>query len=187
MPITTWKVPHDAGYSWRPSEEDKTTTYVGCVVATYTDVKRVMSDIYADVYYAIVWDVASNSFKHVEYASAFELQSRQGTAIVDASPTLAAQWTAEKKRVADERELARAAAARTALQAHLEKMHNMPTAGKRMVVCRGRKVAIGTSGVVFWLRDGRVGLRTSDRKDARGKWMDIVWVNASNLKAADPL
>jgi hypothetical protein len=67
-----------------------------------------------------------------------------------------------------------------------EAEHNRPVSGKRMIVFKGRKVPLGTTGLVFWVRDGRVGLRTSDRKDNSGKWADIVWVNESNLKNVEP-
>jgi hypothetical protein len=186
MPITTWKVPHDADYRWHPREEDKTTTYVGCVVATYTDVKRVMSDIYSDVYYAIVWDEAEATFKHVQYSSAFECDARRGVATVDADAGMLLRHKAKLRAEAKRREDEDLARRQKLANVRREAEHNRPVSGKRMIVFKGRKVPLGTTGLVFWVRDGRIGLRTSDRKDNSGKWADIVWVNESNLKNVEP-
>ena len=65
--------------------------------------------------------------------------------------------------------------------------HNRVEHGKVMQVVRGRKVPKGTEGRVFWMRDGRVGLALSDRKDARGYHADVVWVDAGYLVNAAPM
>jgi hypothetical protein len=58
--------------------------------------------------------------------------------------------------------------------------------GQTYKVVRGRKVPIGTTGKVFWWGDKgwgmSVGMNTSDRKDARGKNLDVVFVALKNLE-----
>lgn len=58
--------------------------------------------------------------------------------------------------------------------------------GQTYKVVRGRKVPIGTTGKVFWWGDKgwgmSVGMNTSDRKDARGKNLDVVFVPLKNLE-----
>lgn len=59
--------------------------------------------------------------------------------------------------------------------------------GQTYKVVRGRKVPIGTTGKVFWWGDKNgwgmcVGMNTSDRKDAKGKNLDVVFVALKNLE-----
>lgn len=56
--------------------------------------------------------------------------------------------------------------------------------GETVYVDDGRKV--GTKGVVFWHRGGRVGIRTSDERTANGNWKDVVWTYAEYLVPANP-
>ena len=69
-----------------------------------------------------------------------------------------------------------------------EKARSMPPLkrGQTYKVVRGRKVPIGTMGKVFWFGDKGwgmgVGLNTSDRKDARGRNLDVVFVALKNLE-----
>lgn len=62
--------------------------------------------------------------------------------------------------------------------------------GKLVRVVRGRKVPKGIQGVLFYMKETaygmNCGLRTSDRKDARGRWQDAVWVDLRNLCVVDP-
>jgi hypothetical protein len=58
--------------------------------------------------------------------------------------------------------------------------------GQTYKVVRGRKVPHGTTGKVFWFGDKgwgmSVGLSTSDRKDPRGRNLDVVFVALKNLE-----
>lgn len=58
--------------------------------------------------------------------------------------------------------------------------------GQTYKVVRGRKVPLGTTGKVFWFGDKgwgmSVGLSTSDRKDPRGRNLDVVFVALKNLE-----
>jgi len=177
MPIIKYEGPE--------SNRVETVSYEGCVVATFTTIERVMSDIYADAYHAVVWDETSGCWKTIETHTNFELDSRRARIVIDASPELQAKYAAHQ---ADERRRRDEAAAEYWRQRALERAkerHNAAVLGKEMVVVKGRKVAHGTKGIVFWVRDGRVGLRTSDRK-VNNNWADVVWVNESNLRNVQP-
>lgn len=58
--------------------------------------------------------------------------------------------------------------------------------GDSVRVVAGRKVPKGTTGVIFWQGENQwgksVGIRTSDRKDTRGRWADVHFVKPSYLE-----
>lgn len=58
--------------------------------------------------------------------------------------------------------------------------------GQVLTVYKGRKFPIGAKGRVFWWGDNRwgmtVGLATTERKDAKGKNLDVIFVALDNLK-----
>lgn len=62
--------------------------------------------------------------------------------------------------------------------------------GRLVRVVKGRKVKPGIQGILFYMKETiygvNCGLRTSDRKDARGRWQDAVWVDLKNLCVVDP-
>lgn len=58
--------------------------------------------------------------------------------------------------------------------------------GTIAMVTRGRKVAHGITGKVFWMGPDnygnvKAGLALTDRKDERGRNTDVVWINSANL------
>lgn len=167
-----------------PNDVTGTSTYIGCVVSTRVSIDRVMSDIYADVYHAIVWDEETNSFLDITTHSAFELDSRRARIELDASPELAAKYVAHLKELQQARDSARAMQLAVERQKREKLEHDRPTLNKEMVVVRGSGPyagLVGARGIVFWVRDGRVGLRTSDRKVGK-TWADVVWTLERNVK-----
>lgn len=160
------------------------TTHEGLVVGeSWTTRERVMSDIYADVSHCTVWNPEKGTTETANLGDHFELCSTFGHATIDASAEILAEvarLAADAKTRFEAAETARIEAARKASE---EAARNAPEYGKRMVVFRGRKVPVGTVGKVFWMRDGRVGLALSDRKDTRGYNADVAWVDAAYLKA----
>lgn len=112
---------------------------------------------------------------------------------VDASPEVAAEYykwylSVELPRLA----AVEAAAEKGRILRDLDAVEASITAapalarGQTYKVVRGRKVPIGTTGKVFWWGDKgwgmSVGMNTSDRKDARGKNLDVVFVALKNLE-----
>jgi len=73
---------------------------------------------------------------------------------------------------------------------YMESQEETPTPplakGQVYKVVRGRKVKHGTTGSVFWFGDKgwgmSVGLNTSDRKDSRGRNLDVVFAALKNLE-----
>lgn len=62
--------------------------------------------------------------------------------------------------------------------------------GVRVIVARGRKVPVGTTGKVISITEGqwgtRVGIATSDLRDLNGRFKDVVWTAASNADVITP-
>jgi hypothetical protein len=154
----------------------------------YVQVERVMSDIYSDETYSIVFNPTTGEDEKVHIGSCFELfQGPWGHAVEDLSPeNVALRNAALNARAEQQRKEYEARCAREAEEARVRE-HDAPKIGKRMKVVRGRKVAPGTEGVVFWLKDGRVGLDLTGNKDATGRRIDVAWVDAGYLVNVEPL
>jgi len=68
------------------------------------------------------------------------------------------------------------------------------TKGKTVVVTKGRKVPKGIKGLVFWEGTKRfgysivttLGVAVNGEKDANGKWVEVVWVDANNVEVDNP-
>lgn len=155
-----------------PTADGWDQTYKGAVLMTYERNGYDDSD-----FFAIVYDEATDSLKHVEYAST------RGWTYMDGAKVDATDEVKAKAREVIRRQSFRqmAAAAADAAEA--------PEVGKTVTVTKGRKVPKGTSGTVVWKGvDGykstqwathyRVGL-----KDADGT---VHWTSADNVKVTDP-
>jgi len=172
-------------YSATGNIESTETTHQGLVVGgKYVREERVMSDVYANVSYCTVWNPESKTMESIVLGYHFECGRKFGEATVDASPEILAEL-ARRAEVAEADRIAREAAQAEARRlAAIEAEANRPVHGKTMKVVKGRKVAKGTVGKVFWIRDGRVGLALDDSRDARGYHTNVAWVDASYLVAA---
>lgn len=136
--------------------------YVGCVLSTGSRVIRVMSDVWSDEHYAVVWtgtDTKSVTLSVAEFGTSAH-------ATVDATPEVVAAyevWKAEQDRLSQE-------AAERAYQAQREEEAREACLsfdkGDRVKVFKGRKVAKGTTGVVIWKGHGDWGLRVGIKDDA---------------------
>lgn len=159
-----------------------TVTYEGRVLTTYCDECRALSDVYVMASYATVIE-ADGTYKNVLYNYNFELDTRNGVAIVDAPEDVVQAWNTHKQTLITLRHQKEHDAALLRMQKEEARRKNRPEKGKVMRVVRGRKVKIGTVGEVFFVRDGRVGLNVTGKKDTRGWAVDPVWVNADYLVA----
>jgi len=186
----TWTESKPSTNGW--GTEVKTwTTHEGLVVSeSWSQCDRVMSDIYADGYYVNVWNPETQAIEKVCLGHAFELCMRHGHATVDADASILAEVARQAEAARIAREQADKAAAEDRARKAAEIEFNRPRKGLVMQVTRGRKVRKGTVGRVFWLDDlrhpSRVGLALSDRKDARGNFAEVAWVNAEYLENTDP-
>lgn len=132
-------------------------THEGLVLEIYRTTERVMSDVWADFSHARIWDPHTRSPSSI-YLSNSEFGGDK-EAEVDATPEVVAAWEAWKaEELVKARRLAHEAACD---QAHKRLL--VPSIGHNARVVRGRKVPVGTEGVVTWAGPStfgpRVGLR----------------------------
>jgi hypothetical protein len=167
---------------WNPSTCETIThhnvvRYAGRVISVFQEDYRVMSDVYTYATFATVVD-ENDQVKKVLVNANFELDTSGARAEVDATPEAREIYEAHLEEVARQKEL-REAAARADRE---EKERNRPVRGKKMVVTRGRKVPVGTVGVVAHVSyNGRVLLKPEDKwQDRRtdGVWVDPVYLKA---------
>ena len=150
--------------------------WVGLVLRTETRTERIMSDVWADMTRAVVWDPATGSPSQVYLGN-----SEFGTdkvADVDATPETVAAYDAWKAARAAEAAAAEEARREERAAARLREV----VRGCRAVVARGRKVAKGTEGRVFWIGNGTFGPRAGLETDAG----ETVWVDLRNLDRVLP-
>src|SRR5215471_21334178 len=147
-------------------------TYAGAVLMKYERNGYDDSD-----FFAVVYDEATNSLKHVEYASTRGYTYDCG-AKVDATDEVRAKA----------RELVRAAALSRFADAAAREARE-PEKGKRVRVTKGRKVAVGTEGTVVWKgvdayksKYGSTHYRVGVKDDAG----TVHWTSADNVTVLDP-
>lgn len=57
-----------------------------------------------------------------------------------------------------------------------------PRNGSFVRICEGKK-NLGKAGTVFWVKQGRLGFRTSDVK-VNGQYIDVVWTDRNKVEVA---
>lgn len=160
-------------------------THQGCVLKKGWQTVQVMSDIWEEAPFALVWDGEKPRELRTDYRRGGEFGlvdlewsgHYSGEAEVDATPeTLAAYAAYEKAREDAEFEKRRAAA-----QERAEQEAREPKAGRWVKVVRGRKVPQGIQGLCFWkgcTRYGeRVGVQVGDEQN------EVIWTASSNVEA----
>jgi hypothetical protein len=160
-------------------------THVGVVLATRVDVERIMSDVWEDIRKAVVWSDEKNAPETLWVSQGYP--SRETASVeIDATPEVQAKyaaWLEIERQKQEKLEAQRRFEARIAEEKRV-------TRGKRVVVARGRKVPQGTTGIVFWVGDSqwglKVGIATSERKDARGRNLDVAWTYEKNCDVILP-
>lgn len=122
--------------------------YAGCVVATGTDHNvRIMSDVWGDIDYAIVFDVRTLAFHKIE------CDRMQRT--VDAPEWLIAAYRTMVALTEMATRHRMAAADRQREADRVERERNTPRKGRTVRVVKGRKVPKGTEGIVVWYGEGK--------------------------------
>jgi hypothetical protein len=155
------------------------TRYEGQVLSTYERNKYHDSD-----FYARVWDDENEEVTSIKYDTT--RFAGGGHAVVDA--------TDETIRKVDEH-------ARERLFDHLkhkdEKDSREPQVGKKVKVVSGRKVEPGTTGILFWIGEGKkysyhsattykVGISPSGETDDEGRHPDAKWTYKKHLEVVNP-
>lgn len=166
------------------------TLAAGATLKTFSNVERVMSDVWEEVEYVAYWDGAKVVTAAVGGVLPYE-PAPEGTSVesrttvtVDATPDVIALAAEYEARVAAER--AKIEAERLARKRAEEKAREdaTPYRGKIVRVARGRKVPIGLVGEVIWYGDGNFGRRVGIGRGAKGrdgKYTDVSWTAASNV------
>lgn len=161
------------GYG-KPSVKVPRPTYDGAVLGTTGRDERIMSDVWAWITYARVWDgtkVREVAIGNSEFGS-------DGTATVDATPEVlaaTAAWEAVKAA-----EKAAADKARRLEEVLLEAAR--VTRGKEVTVVRGRKVPKGSTGRVFWIGAGKWGTRVGIEPATGERFFTAI----GNVEVTDP-
>jgi hypothetical protein len=143
-------------------------SYVGRVLETYEENGYHDSD-----FYAVVWDDATESILHKQYATTRFYSNGYG-AKVDATPEVIAKATAERKSRFLE----------SAIEADEETAKTVAKS-KMVEINRGRKNR-GVIGEVFWVGNPEkfsyyakehrsVGIKLDDERDDNGKFKNIVF------------
>lgn len=145
--------------------------YTGCVLLQGHREVRVMSDVYSETYYVLVWNPETKETFTVNlYTIGF---GSSNEAEVDATPEVLAAWAAYRAEKAAQ--AARADYARRCEDARLRLL--VPKLGCPAKVVKGRNVPIGTEGLVTWEGDMRFGFRVGIT-DSSGK---LHYTNSSNV------
>ena len=171
-----WKAGSDTStdYSGSVPVVTPNPTFAGAVLGTTGRDVRIMSDVWAWVTFARVWD--GSAVRELAVAN-----SEFGT---DAAVTVDA--TDDVKAAVAVFEAAQAAAAaKAARDAAVDRQiawARTLAVGKDATVVRGRKIAKGTTGRVFWLGDTKFG-RRAGLELADGS---RVFTAASNVEVSNP-
>ena len=139
-------------------------------------------------FYALVWNAEKNKPEEVGYGTT-RAWTYSNSAKVDATAEVQAAYAEYRQN-----EVEKASVARAELEA------KKVIKGRKVRVIRGRKVAIGTEGIVFWIkaqnftprfRNGynpstpdtvKIGIALDDQKDERGRNVNVAWTYAQNVE-----
>jgi uncharacterized protein YdaU (DUF1376 family) len=157
-------------------------SHEGLVMSTsWATCTRVMSDIYADVYYCRVWNPEKSKAEVVSLGAAFECESRRGSVdSVDCDPDILAAYDAEEARKAEVRRIAERAHSVRVAEAAAERELKAVRKGIEVVVVKGRKVPRGTRGIVRWEGGNDYGSRIGISVPGEDK---LVYTAPSNCEA----
>lgn len=163
-------VPGTSENGWKSSEEKVLAEYHRGLVLENLGLgsRFVMSD-YGLSREARVWDPETKSPKVVTYAYEDMPGTSWGKCEVDATPEVLEAYAAYTKAREEERRLEQAT-----------RSAKMVRRGVPVVVVRGRKVAKGTAGEVFWVGESNWGTRVGFKTATQ----EVVWVSAANVEVA---
>ena len=164
-------------------------TYEGAVLGTTFKIERVMSDVYASIFYAEVW--TGSSVQRISYGN--DEFGCEAVVTADATPEVllaVAAWRetlAENARIVAQKAAERAEAERALLAKDVARDYVFAIRkGVRVktVARRGRNApTLGTEGVVFWT--GTSGFGT-DRLGFKTDTGETVWTTLNNCQAIVP-
>lgn len=165
--------------------------YAGCVVKIDSGWREARFSDYSEWYAyqdVTVWDTESGTSKTI---NALVLKDEVTLWQVDATPEVIEAYNTHVREVlapasTNQWSQERVLNLRRNYDQRIEKFVRSFDRGSTWEIVRGRKFPIGTRGKVFWSGLNRwglvVGLSTTDRKDERGRNLDVIFVSAANLE-----
>jgi acetyl-CoA carboxylase carboxyltransferase component len=151
--------------------------FTGCVVKTFWREERVMSDVYANVTYAVVFNAEKSTFEEVQVRAHFELDSGKRSAVVDASDDIKLMYDLHQAIKESESKLSEM---KQRFASHVVAV-KAPAEGRTVKVVKGRKVPVGTVGRCEWIGESAYGAGVRVKiQEANGA---IHWTAASNCEA----
>lgn len=159
------------------NHKDGTVSHNGQVVAKSSRLVRIMSDVWATQFNCVVFEPGDNKFKSIALG---DDEFGCGHATVDAPEAiqLAYDRLVEASRLKKEQEEQEERSRNAAIN-----YLNCLRAGREVVVVSGRKVRVGTKGLLLTTRDGNYG-QSALIEDANGNQR---WLPSKNLRRSHEL
>lgn len=156
-----------------------------------TQCERIMSDVWENFTYIVYWNGPEGNLLAGRPAKmcidrGWGASTYNIVAKVDATPEVMEAYSAWKLGEKLGQNYARAISLYDRRQEEeISARKNPAVRGRYVRVSRGRKVPIGTEGLVFWTGEDnygniKIGIATSTREDSRGRFVDVVWTAAKN-------
>jgi len=173
------------------------SSYAGRILAMWetSETQQVMSDIwdYVTTLHGLVWEPTTGEAVVVTLGTAvnnYNLSPQPTAHREDASPeyrTAFEAWYASTKVNELALKISQGRASHQARGVDNELIQaNSVRRGSTVTVVRGRKVPLGVTGKVFWIGESqwgiKVGMNLTDRKDERGRNLDVVWIAIGNVE-----
>ncbi len=165
---------------WRPDG----VSHEGCVVTpSWVKCVRVMSDVWENVTYTKVWDPETDEVKTISLYTS-NLSSRRGVVSeVDAPAHVLAAYEASEARKARVMEARDEASRKAEADSEARKDLKEVKTGREVVVIKGRKVPVGTRGIVRWLGATEWGYRVGIAVQGQDK---LTYTSIQNCEAIVP-
>lgn len=169
--------------SWIKDQVETRVTHVGLVMSkSWSREVRIWSDVWENEYLCFVWNPETHRRETLVLGCSYDAHSEMGNEKVDASPEIFAEWALLEKA---DNEAARVRAQAEAAAQREENAKNEALkirSGSEVMVTEGRKIPVGTRGVVCWMGQGNFGARVGFT-DANGK---THYTSESNVKGVLP-
>lgn len=133
-------------------------------------------------YYAVIWNDEKAEPYEVLYAST-RGWTYPNSAIVDATGEVREKYD---KYIEKMNAISNVNNIKREISAFVEDV-KIPSKGKVCKVVRGRKVPVGTTGLLFWTGGdyGKCGLALDDKRDSKGRYANIAWTYIKNVEVED--
>ena len=154
-----------------PNRKISSVSHVGCVIKSERREFRAMSDVYTDADYAMVWIPEEERVEWKRINILYMGCDNHGLIEVDIHSGEHAEDYEIFLFLAEEKEKARQKAKD---DENAKKGLKQIRKGRTCRAIKGRKVPKGTEGIIFYIRDSRIGFSDTDGK--------AHWINADQIE-----